>query len=185
MSAPKKDSAPAAAPAEGAAAAPAKKKLPIKTIGIVAGIMIAEAVAVFMIFNMIAPKKSSAHEDAAHVESSDAETIKEIQVVDEKFQNLASGRAFIWDTVVTVQVKKKHADSVEATLKSRAAELRQEMGRIVANADDAQLKEPNRETLLRQFTALLNKVVGEDEKSSDPLIERVLIPRLRGFPAEF
>lgn len=184
MSAPKKEAPAKEAPKDAPAEAP-KKKLPVKTIGIVTGIMIAEAALVVAVFSAISPKQSHAKADHAEVESSDAETIKEIQVVDEKFQNNKSGRAFIWDIIVTVQVKKKHSEQVEALVKARAGEIKQEIGRLVANADDSQLKEPNRETLLRQANALLNKIIGTDEKSNDPLVQKVIIPRCRGFPAEF
>jgi hypothetical protein len=34
-------------------------------------------------------------------------------------------------------------------------------------------------------TAFLVKLGGMDEKTNEPVVERVLIPRCRGFPAEF
>ncbi len=185
MSAPKKEAPAKDAPKDGAAAEAPKKKLPIKTIALVAGIMVAEAVVVVAVFSALSPKQSQANAGHAEVESSDAEMTKEVQVVEEKFQNNKSGRAFIWDLIVTVQIKNKHAEQVEALVKARAAEIKQEIGRIVANADDSQLKEPNRETLLRQTTALLIKIIGTDEKSNEPLVQKVIIPRCRGFPAEF
>jgi flagellar basal body-associated protein FliL len=182
MAAKKED--PKAAPAGDAKAEEPKKKLPIKTIGLVAGVMVVEAVVVFMIFKAIAPKTTKAQEHA-EVVNSDAETIKELKAVEDKFQNVSEGRAWIWDVSVVVQVRKKHSDSVEKTLKSREAEIRQGIGLIIAKLEHAQLKSAEREALTRQATAFLQRLVGNDEKTNEPMIERVLIPRCRGFPSEF
>jgi flagellar basal body-associated protein FliL len=182
MSAKKEE--PKAAPAD-AKAEPAKKKPPIKLIGMIAGIMVAEAIAVFVIFKAIAPKTPHAEAKDAHVESSDADMVKELKVLEDKFQNMKEGRAWIWDLSVAIQTRKKHGEKVEAVLKSREGEIKQEIGRMVANADHNQLASPDRETLSRQVTAFLVKLIGNDEKTNDPLVEKVLIPRCRGFPAEF
>lgn len=181
MSAKKEE--PKAAP--DAKAEPAKKKPPIKLIGMIAGIMIAEAVCVFLVFKAIAPKTHKAEAQEAHVESSDADMIKELKVLEDKFQNMKEGRAWIWDLSVMVQTRKKHSEKVEAIIKGREGEIKQEIGRMVANADHNQLASPDRETLSRQVTAFLVKLIGNDEKTNDPLVEKVLIPRCRGFPAEF
>ncbi|MBL8989953.1 MAG: hypothetical protein JNJ48_00065, partial [Phycisphaerae bacterium] len=55
----KKDAKPAAAPAP-ADAAPAKKGLPVKTIGLVGAIMAIEAVAVMFVFSAMGPKATQA-----------------------------------------------------------------------------------------------------------------------------
>jgi hypothetical protein len=168
-----------------ATAEPAKKGLPIKMIGIVGVVMIVEAVVVVLIFSMIGPKASQAKLEDVQVVSSEGEGIKEIKVVEDKFQNMKEGRVWIWDLSVAVQVKKKHAEKFEGVIKSREGEIKQEIGRMVANADHNQLASPDRETLSRQVTAFLIKLGGMDEKTNEPVVERVLIPRCRGFPAEF
>lgn len=181
----KKDAKPTEKPAEGAAGAPAKKKLPIKTIGIVAVVMIVEAVAVFAVFKAISPKTSNAAAQHVDIHNNDGDTLKEIKVADEKFQNMRSGENWMWQVVVTVQVKKRHAEKVEALLKARDAEVRDGLRQIVGNADQNMLKEPDSKALNRQFTAFLNKIVPVDEKTSEPLIERILIPKCIGNSAEY
>ncbi len=178
----KKDDKPQAAPAGDAA--PAKKGLPIKTIAIVAVVMVVEAIAVFMILSMMGPKKVEAHVDEHAIVADHSDSTVEIQIADEKFQNLQTGRVWLWDIAVFVQVKQKNQEKVEATLKQRNAEVKEEISRIISRAQHVQLKEPDRQTLLRQFTAALNKVFENDEHGA-PVVERVLIPKCRGFPADF
>lgn len=176
----KKDAKPADKPAE----APAKKGLPIKTIGIVAAVMVIEAVAVFAVFKVISPKVGHAATDVAKILNDDGDSLKEIKVVDERFQNMRNTESWMWQVVVAVQVKKRHSEKVEGILKGREAEIKDGLRQIVGRADHNQLKEPNSETLNRQFTAFLNKIVPVDEKTSEPLIEKVLIPRCFGIAAE-
>lgn len=178
----KKDAKPSEKPAE--AAAPAKKKLPIKTIGIVAGVMIVEAVAVVGVFKAISPKMSNAH-TTQELHNDDGDSLKEVKVADEKYQNMRSGENWMWQIVVTVQVKKRHADKVEGILKSREAEIRDGLRKIVANADQNMLKEPDSKALQRQFTEYLNKVIPVDEKTNEPLIEKILIPKCIGQSADY
>lgn len=178
----KKDEKPAPAPA--AEAAPAKKGLPIKMIGIVGVIMVFEAVVVFVAFSAMGPKQAAAKVDEHAIVADTSDTTVEIQIADEKFQNMQTGRVWLWDVSVFVQVKQKNQEKVEARLKQRNAEVKEELSRIISKAQHVQLKEPDRQTLLRQFGATLNKIFENDEHG-DPLIERVLIPRCRGFPADF
>lgn len=178
----KKDAKAAEKAAENAP--PAKKKLPIKTIGIVAGVMIAEAVAVVGVFKAISPKLSNAH-TTAELHNDDGDSLREIKVVDDKYQNVRSGENWMWQIVVFVQVKKRHGAKVEELLKSRESEVRDGIRKIIANADKLMLQEPETKALSRQLTDYLNKVVPADEKTNEPLIEKVLIPKCIGQSAEY
>lgn len=181
----KKEDKPAPAPAaEGGDGAKKKGGLPVKTIGIVGGLMAAEAVAVFMVFSMMGPKKTEAHVEEAHVAADASDSSVEVMIVEDKFQNLQTGRVWFWDIAVYVQVKQRNQEAVEAKLKQRNAEIKEEISRIVSRAQHAQLKEPDRQTLLRLFTAALNKIFENDEHG-DPLIDRVIIPKSRGLSADF
>ncbi|HYD00593.1 MAG TPA: hypothetical protein VEB22_05150, partial [Phycisphaerales bacterium] len=160
-----------------------KKKLPVKTIGIVAAVMLVEAVGVVFVFKAISPKTGHAA-DAAHIVNDDGDTPKEIKVVEDKFQNMRNSESWMWQVSVVVKVKKRHAEKVEGILKAREAEIKDEIRKIVGNTEHTQLKEPNTETLNRKFTAYFNQVVPVDEKTSEPLIERVLIPKCFGMAAD-
>jgi len=182
------DKKPAPAPekdakAEGEAAPP-KKGLPMKMIAIVAVIMVVQLVVVVGVMKALGPKKSHAEVPKEELKTEDDKKTQEILVVEEKFQNLQTGRVWIWDVSVFVQARARNAARVEELLEQRKAEISEEISRIISRAQHAQLKEPDRLTLNRQITAALTKIFDVDEKG-EPLIERVLIPKCRGFPADF
>jgi hypothetical protein len=215
----------------GAEAAPAKKGPPVKLIGIVGVVMIIEAVVVMMMFGG-GPKDASAGVEIHTIDNNDADQLREIEVISDKFQNMQTGKVWIWDMSVFVQVKNKNAESVAAALELRKAEITEGINQIVSKAHHNHLKEPERQTLARQITVLLQRIIdsktaaaavrltakpsagdgqgdahggdshgkadahgapaagdghGDDHAAEDtsPLIERVLIPRCNGFPADF
>lgn len=181
----KKDAKPAEKQApSGEAAAPAKKGLPIKTLAVVGGIMAVEAIAVVMIFGGVGPSKSHAETDTTHLKQDDGQQTKELLIVEDRFQNLQSGKVWVWDAAVHVQVRARNFDKVESTLKQRNAEVKEGISQIFSRAQHAQLKEPDRQTLNRQITAFLQKIFGSDDQGN-AYVERVLISRCRGFPADF
>ncbi len=112
------------------------------------------------------------------------EDIAETLVVKEKFPNNQTGRSWLWDVEVYVQVRNKRLDTVTATLTTRSAEVKTGIARIWRTAQHAYFNEPGLETLTRQVREFLNGVVGQGS-DGQPMIERVLIPRCVGFPTEF
>lgn len=175
---PKKDAAPAAEPAK-------KKgsKLPM----IIAALMVVEAGAVYMVVGMINKKPAAADATTlAHGEDSSKEEFVEIPIVEDHFQNMQTGRVWVWDASITVRVRKRHEEKVNGVLQKRVAEIHEGIATIFRRATSAQLKEPGLETVNRQLSAYLDEVFGKDTTGSEPmsLMEKVLIPRCRGFPAE-
>ncbi|HVU64330.1 MAG TPA: hypothetical protein VHC70_10160 [Phycisphaerales bacterium] len=173
-------------PAEGAT--PAKKGLPIKTLGIVAALMLVEGVGLFFVLGALGgPKASNAATDAKHLLHDDSEETEELPVLakeDEKFQNMSSGQVWVWNVSFVVQVKKKNSDRVNNVLNNRSAEIKEGLSQLIGRAQIAQLKEPERQSLNRQATALLERVIGQDADGK-PLIERVIIPTCSGYPASY
>lgn len=170
---------------EAGAESPApKKKLPIKTVGIVAGLMIAEAVAVVVLLGSGSPKSS--HGEVAEVQLHDDESEKtsEVELVNDKFQNMTSGQAWVWQVSVFLQVKNKNTERVEAVLEQRRAEIREGLSQIIGKARHTQLSEPEKQSLTRQIASFLERLDGmtEDGKS---IIERVIFADCRGFPMSY
>lgn len=174
----------AAPPADDKGAAPAKKKLPIVLIGAVGGIMVVEAIVVMLFFSMIGPKHTEAAPPAHEVKADDTKGVQEVMIVEEKFQNLQQGKVWFWDISVYIQIQKKNADQVKSIIESRGNEIKEEIGRIIGKAQPAQLREPDGQTLNRQLTALLTKVFGNDPEDK-PLVEKVIVPKLRGIRGEY
>jgi len=169
-----------AAPEPSADGAPKKKK-PIKLIGMIAGVMALEAGVLVAVMGMTGPKTVQAKPVEVH--SPDEDKTLEIEVVSDKFQNLQTGRVWVWDTSVYVQVMAKHEEQVGGILERRAAEIKEGIGQIVSRAQHAQLREPERQTLNRQITGYLNELLKDD--AGHALFERVLIPKCNGFSTDF
>ena len=184
-----KDDAAAPAAEEGA-----KKKPPIKLLGIVAALMLVEGAGVYVVDSMSSkkPQTAEAHgveggapaeggHGAEAVLDDDAEI--ELKLMEDKLQNMQTGRVWLWDVGVYIKVKKKNEAIVAEQLKRREAEIKEEVARIFSRAQHSQLKEPGKETLGRQLTALSHKIFGADA-DGNPRVERVLIPRCRGFATD-
>ena len=176
-------------PAEAALAdAPKKKGLPLKTIIIIAALMIVEGVGVFFVLGaMGGPKASHAEVDPKTLVHDDSEETTEVRLLekeDEKFQSHSSGQVWVWNVSIYLQVKNKNSERVEHVKDTRKAEIKEGLSQIIGRAPIAQLKEPERQSLNRQISALLEKMIGQDTEGK-PLIERVLIPTCSGYPASF
>lgn len=167
-----------------AATAP-KKKSPVKAIAIVGVLMLLEAVGVFVVVGMTSKKPAEAEAKglAGHAEA-DKEAQVEIPLIEDKFQNLSTGRVWVWDSSVVLKVKKKNEEFVTEQLEARAAEVREGISMIFRRAQHSQLKEPGLETVNRQLLAYVNKTLGADADGLNR-VERILIPKCKGFPADF
>ncbi|HYF14962.1 MAG TPA: hypothetical protein VD971_07825 [Phycisphaerales bacterium] len=169
-------------PKEGGAA-PAKKKPPLMLIGAVAGIMVVEGAAVYFVASATGPKSAAAEIQTGHGEEEDHDATIEVPLLEDKFQNMQSGRPFIWDTSIVLKVREKDQEVVVQTLEKKAAEVKEGVSLIFRRAPHTQLVEPGLETLNRQLHAYLNKLVEKDAEGK-PRIQRVLIPKCKGFAAD-
>jgi flagellar basal body-associated protein FliL len=179
----KKDPAPApATPA--AEAKPAKKGLPIKVIGVVAGLMIAEAVGVYIFVSATGPRAQAAAAQTIKGEDQpDLDASVEVPLLEEKLQNMQTGRAWIWDTEIVLKVRTRNEAYVTKELEKRHAEIAEGVALIFRRSPHNNLKEPGLETINRQVTAYMNQVLGKDAEGKERL-ERVVIPKCKGFPAD-
>lgn len=175
-----------------------KKKSPMMLIGVIAGVMVLEAVGVYFVVSTLSHKPeaatakqiSGAHGEGgegdghgAAPDHSDAEAPVELKLVEEKFQNMSAGKAWLWDAALFLQVKNKNSNFVKETLKAREAEVKEGVAMIFRKATLNQLKEPGLETVNRQVLAFVNKVI-EPDADGKSRVERILIPKCRGFPTD-
>lgn len=170
--------------AEKKKAEPEKKSggLSIKTIGIIAVLMIVEAAAVFFIVSATFRKPKDAAATQVHgEEEAKLDALVELPLVEDRFQNMQSGIVWIWDVGVYIKVRKRDEEKVNEILQARSAEIKTGIALIVRRAQHSALKEPGLETLNREITAFVNGIV-EPSPDGTSRIERVLIPRCRGFP---
>lgn len=164
-----------------AAAAPAKNKPPIKLLAIVGVVMVVEAVGVIFAVKTLGKKPETAEAKELHAgDHADGEVPVELAFVEDKFQNMSSGKAWMFDASMFLQVKKKHEEFVKEKLKAREAEIKEGVSMIFRRATLNQLKEPGLETINRQILAFANKIVEADAEGHER-VDRVLIPKCRGF----
>ena len=182
-------SAEAQAPAEasGGESAVAAPKKSSKLVLIVGALMVLEAGGVFVLAGAITKKPASAEATTLpHGEEAKKESMVEIPLLTEQFQNMQTGRVWVWDADLAVRIKKKHEKVVSSKLEERESEIKEGIATIFRRASFGQLKEPGLETINKQVAAYLDLILGKDTADNETVsyIDRVLIPRCRGFPAE-
>lgn len=162
--------------------APKKKKgLPVPLI--VGALMAVEGVAVFGVVKMMsAPKKTEAA-DLAGAHTAAEQALVEVPLVDDRFQNMQTGRVWLWDVEIALKVSAKHEDHVAFVLAARQAEIKEGVSMLFRRASHAQLKEPGLETLNRQITSYIQEVMGTDAEGH-PYVERVMIPKCKGMQVD-
>lgn len=173
----KEDKAPSAAQAD----ASTKKKPPVKLIGIVAVLMAVEAAGVYLFVGMTGGQAKSAE---AHVEGAEeraAQEMVEIELVDDKFQNMQTGHVWVWDVAIVLKAKHKNEKHITEQLAKRSAEISEGITQILRRAQHSQLLEPELTTVNRQVGAYLDTIIKPDDSTGTSRIERVLIPKCKGL----
>lgn len=190
-------------PAEGAKKA-AGGGLLAKTPVLLGIVMVIEAVVLFAGFKFLGggPKSAAAvdlvQEDTTHgdhggghdahgggehaASKGSSEKEKQVEVLlNFKAINAQSGRRYIYDMSISVQVKSENEEKVKDKVKGRDALIKDRVRTIVAQIDPDKLaggSEPGLETLRRQIKSQLEIIVGEG------MIEEVLVPSCTPFRAD-
>lgn len=158
------------------AAAPAKKKLPIKTLIVLLAALIIEGVAISAVF-IFAKGPEPIRADANLAEGlADEEKQVEVLVISEKFQNTRTGRSYLYDTEIYVIIRKKYADKIDADIQGMQAQLSTEIATIFRRAEPSYLMEPELATLTRQVGAVLTKKLKVDDEG-EPYVMGTLIKK--------
>lgn len=163
------------------AAAPSKpSKLPLL---IVLALMLAEGVLVYLAVGILGSGPSEAAAEIQGLDELDREQQVEILLSEERFQNMQSGRVWGWQAEIWLKVRQKNEPRVQAVMERDAAEIKEGIALIFRRAEDRNLREPGLETLSRQLTTFVHKVFGVDSQD-DPIVERVIIAKLKGNPED-
>lgn len=168
-------------PEQPAETSQAPKKSPMLTLAIVAVVMVLEGAAAVGFVILSGRGASTAVASIEGEQLAEQEKTLEIELVGDRFQNLASGQAWTWNVEIVLQVKKKHEQRVRSELERRKAEITEGVSLIIRRSAHSHLTEPGLETLHRQVSAYLAEVFGMSPEGS-PFVERVLIPKCQGSP---
>ncbi len=172
---PKEEKAPAAAEA------PSKKRPPIKLLGIVAGLMLAEGAGVYVFVGMTGGHAKSAEAKVEGAEEKAAQETVEIELVDDKFQNMQTGHVWVWDVAIALKAKHRNEKAINEVLEKRSAEISEAISQIIRRAQHSQLIEPELTTLNRQVAAYLDTIIKPDDSTGASRIDRVIIPKCKGL----
>ncbi|MAE66714.1 MAG: hypothetical protein CMJ18_20800 [Phycisphaeraceae bacterium] len=165
-------------------AAPAKKRLPIKTLIIVAVVLVMEVATVVVVL-LIGPKPAPVKaEPVVTPETIAEETLIEELIVEEKFSNLKTGQTLIYDMEIWVTVKQKHHEQVAASIESMKARITTDIAAIVSRAQPAHFAEAALVTLTRQIRDAVDQRVGLDPVEEVSRIDEVFIKRCMPFKAD-
>jgi len=160
-----------------------KKKLPIKTLIVLAVVVVVEAAAISAAF-LIAGKPADVKAQGALPDAeADANRLVEVQVLEHKFQNTKTGRTYVYDTQLYVVVKQKHQEQVARYIEQMQAQIVSDVATIYRRAEPAHLLEPTLGTLKRMIKASLDEKIGRDD-DGNPIIEQVLITKFSQFRAD-
>lgn len=168
------------APAE---ASPPRPGVSLKLVAVVGAIMLAEAAGVYVLVVATGPRAATAAAEVHGMDQAPLMQSVEIELIDDKFQNMQTGRIWMWDVQIVLKVKAKDREFVEQELKRRSAEIREGIAQIMRRAMHSHLREPELTTLNRQIAAYLDKTLGLDPDGRSR-IERVMIPKCKGYQIE-
>lgn len=158
-----------------------KKKPPLMLILVVAGIMIIEGLGVFLFVSLTGRAPQTAEADLQTGPDLERDSLVEIALVKDDFQNMSTNRVWLWRTELFLKVRKKNEAYVTEQLERRSAEIHEGIARIIRRAQHSHLKEPDLKTIGRQFSAYVHSVFGDDPDGL-PRVERVIIATFKGHP---
>lgn len=172
---------PAAVEEVAVTSAPAKKGK--KTVIIILTVLVIEAVAIIGAMTMLggSPPEASAIDAPSTAPVPEEDKLIEALVLHARMPNSKSGVAYIYDTEIYVQVKKRHVDRVKGEIEQFQNEIKAEITAIWRTAEPQHFQEPKLETLTRKVYAMLNERFGMDKARNEAIVTKVVIVMSTGF----
>lgn len=155
----------------------------LKMILIIAVIMIVEGAGVFFLVSKMGGPKSVEASELVGLEGTGVEAPVEVELLQGQFQNMQTGRVWEWRVEMYLRIREKNLPEITRLMERDAATIKEGIALIFRRAHDRHLREPGLETITRQVTSYLNEQFGMDADGI-PLIDRVIIPECKGFPAD-
>lgn len=166
-----------AAQAEVAEAAPASgRRKNLVMIGVLVGVMVAEALVVFVLVKSFSRSANPQGAEAAAVdgvvpdEGEKAPVTVEVKLGDFRTQNRQGQQSYVVDFAVYATVPNMEQEAAEAAVAARSATIRDHLSRVVRSMDPERFAEPDLTTLRTQVKQELEKVFGPDLKFEQVLL---------------
>lgn len=165
--------------------APAKKKLPMKMLIILAVVMVAEGLIFGAGYFIFGDKPPTVQAEGLDTDDKAAEfELVEVLLIGDKFQNTRQGaQAYLYDATIYVVIQQRHRGTIEIEIEEQVARISQEVTEVFARAEPAQLNEPDRLTLKRQILDKCKNRFGDDA-DGEPYVRDVVISNWKRFSTD-
>jgi len=164
-----------------AAATEKKQGGGFKTILVVGGMLLVEAVLILGAVMMFGQPETVQASDVMTAQADEEEKIVEVLVLDDRLPNSRQGINYVYDTEIWVHVKQKNQKDVSDELNRFRNEIKAEIMAIWRTAEPRHLQEPRMENLTRKVHALLDRRFGDDPDGESPVIQKTVIVSGPGF----
>jgi flagellar basal body-associated protein FliL len=150
-----------------------KKKLPIKTLLIILGVLLLEGGTITVVMRLRGgPAPAEATTSIGDTKESENKDMAEV-VLAENFSidNYLQGRARIMVTLeITAKVEKTKQDLLTTQVEEHKTEIKDKIRSLVSSADPEHLRDPNLQVIKREIKASMEQIVDEG------LIVEILMP---------
>lgn len=147
-----------------------------KTMILIGGMLLIEAVVIIGAFMFLSPPDSvSAMDGLDKIEAVEEEKLIELLVLDDRLPNNKSGVTYIYATEIYIQCKRKYKERVNGELDQFANEIRSELNAVWRTSEPQHFQEPMLETLTRKIYAMLSERFGTDQDSGERIISKCVI----------
>jgi flagellar basal body-associated protein FliL len=168
---------------QGSEAAPSKKK-GLKTMLILAGVLVLEAATVVVTFMVSGGPKPAAAEHNSALIIDDSKKEAEELVIQDRFPNSRRGENYLYDTEIYLVTRRQHQPKVQEKLKAMSATIHAEIATVFRRADPSYMHEDDLQTLSRQIKGVLDEKFGKDA-DGEPIVLRVVITRCVEYRIDF
>ncbi len=159
-----------------------RKKLPLRLIMLIGGVLVVEAAVIIGGLMLCGgPHLGEASEMTVTLDIPEDEKIVEVLVLDGRLPNNKSGITYLYGTEIYVQLKKRFAEQVTEELEQFRNEIKADITAIWRTSDPQHFQEPKLESLTRKVQALLADRFGVDQQSGEPIISKCVIVMGTGF----
>lgn len=160
--------------------------LPIKTIGLVAAMLLGEAAIIVVAMTMLGQPSEvqGVPLDGLDENGEGIKATVEIPLLHERLSNMSRGMSMVYDTEILLVVPTEHEEFVTAQLEEKRGQIRTGVSKIWRAAKPSYFEDPGYETLSEQTRELLLGLF-DGAPNEGAYIERVLIPKCMGFRNDF
>ena len=139
----------------------AKGSVPFKSIIILLAIMLLEGggLTLYMAYSDPSGAGAGTVEGASGPARS---SMGEVLVLEDRFTNMRTGRLYMYDVRICVEIDEDNLKSIEKKLGKRRAYVYDSIRIVFAQADPKYLEEPELQTMKRKVHEILEEVLGKD-----------------------